>query len=29
MKYLPRGRAFRKLAAMVAGARVVREELGL
>jgi 5-methyltetrahydropteroyltriglutamate--homocysteine methyltransferase len=29
MKYLPRGRAFRKLEAMVAGARVVREELGL
>ena len=29
MKYLPRERAFRKLAAMVAGARLVREELGL
>jgi 5-methyltetrahydropteroyltriglutamate--homocysteine methyltransferase len=29
MKYLPRERAVRKLAAMVAGARVVREELGL
>ena len=29
MKYLPRERAFRKLAAMVAGARVVSEELGL
>ena len=29
MKYLPRERAFRKLEAMVAGARVVREELGL
>jgi 5-methyltetrahydropteroyltriglutamate--homocysteine methyltransferase len=29
MKYLPRGRAFRKLEAMVAGAKVVREELGL
>jgi 5-methyltetrahydropteroyltriglutamate--homocysteine methyltransferase len=27
MKYLPRERAFRKLEAMVAGARVVREEL--
>ena len=27
MKYLPRERAFRKLAAMVAGARIVREEL--
>jgi 5-methyltetrahydropteroyltriglutamate--homocysteine methyltransferase len=27
MKYLPRGRAFRKLEAMVAGARLVREEL--
>jgi 5-methyltetrahydropteroyltriglutamate--homocysteine methyltransferase len=29
MKYLPRERAFRKLEAMVAGARVVREDLGL
>jgi 5-methyltetrahydropteroyltriglutamate--homocysteine methyltransferase len=29
MKYLPRERAFRKLEAMVAGARIVREELGL
>ena len=29
MKYLPRERAFRKLEAMVAGAQVVREELGL
>jgi 5-methyltetrahydropteroyltriglutamate--homocysteine methyltransferase len=29
MKYLPRERALRKLEAMVAGARVVREELGL
>jgi 5-methyltetrahydropteroyltriglutamate--homocysteine methyltransferase len=29
MKYLPRERAFRKLEAMVAGARAVREELGL
>jgi 5-methyltetrahydropteroyltriglutamate--homocysteine methyltransferase len=29
MKYLPRERAFRKLAAMVAGARLVCEELGL
>jgi 5-methyltetrahydropteroyltriglutamate--homocysteine methyltransferase len=29
MKYLPRERAFRKLEAMVAGARLVREELGL
>jgi 5-methyltetrahydropteroyltriglutamate--homocysteine methyltransferase len=29
MKYLPREGAFRKLAAMVAGARLVREELGL
>jgi 5-methyltetrahydropteroyltriglutamate--homocysteine methyltransferase len=28
MKYLPRERAFRKLEAMVAGARLVREELG-
>jgi 5-methyltetrahydropteroyltriglutamate--homocysteine methyltransferase len=28
MKYLPRERAFRKLEAMVAGTRVVREELG-
>ena len=27
MKYLPRERAFRKLEAMVAGARLVREEL--
>ena len=29
MKYLPRQRAFHKLQAMVAGARLVREELGL
>jgi 5-methyltetrahydropteroyltriglutamate--homocysteine methyltransferase len=29
MKYLPRERAFRKLEAMVAGAQVVREEVGL
>jgi 5-methyltetrahydropteroyltriglutamate--homocysteine methyltransferase len=29
MKYLPRERAFRKLEAMVAGARLVREDLGL
>jgi 5-methyltetrahydropteroyltriglutamate--homocysteine methyltransferase len=29
MKYLPRDLAFRKLEAMVAGARLVREELGL
>jgi 5-methyltetrahydropteroyltriglutamate--homocysteine methyltransferase len=29
MKYLPRERAFRKLEAMVAGARIVREDLGL
>jgi 5-methyltetrahydropteroyltriglutamate--homocysteine methyltransferase len=29
MKYLPRERAFRKLEAMVAGAQVVRKELGL
>jgi 5-methyltetrahydropteroyltriglutamate--homocysteine methyltransferase len=29
MKYLPRKRAFRKLEAMVAGARLVRDELGL
>ena len=29
MKYLPRELAFRKLEAMVAGARVVREDLGL
>src|SRR5215203_2195905 len=29
MKYLPRERAFRKLVAMVAGARLVREQLGL
>ena len=29
MKYLPRERAFRKLHAMVAGARLVREDLGL
>jgi 5-methyltetrahydropteroyltriglutamate--homocysteine methyltransferase len=29
MKYLPRERAFRKLEAMVAGARLVREERGL
>jgi 5-methyltetrahydropteroyltriglutamate--homocysteine methyltransferase len=28
MKYLPRKRAFDKLEAMVAGARIVREELG-
>jgi 5-methyltetrahydropteroyltriglutamate--homocysteine methyltransferase len=28
MKYLPRGLAFRKLEAMVAGARLVRDELG-
>jgi 5-methyltetrahydropteroyltriglutamate--homocysteine methyltransferase len=28
MKYLPRGVAYRKLEAMVAGARIVREELG-
>jgi len=28
MKYLPRERAFRKLEAMVAGARLVREDLG-
>jgi 5-methyltetrahydropteroyltriglutamate--homocysteine methyltransferase len=28
MKYLPRERAFRKLEAMVAGAAVVRAELG-
>jgi 5-methyltetrahydropteroyltriglutamate--homocysteine methyltransferase len=28
MKYLPRERAFRKLEAMVAGARMVREEVG-
>jgi len=28
MKYLPRERAFAKLEAMVAGARLVREELG-
>jgi methionine synthase II (cobalamin-independent) len=27
MKYLPRERAFRKLEAMVAGARLVRAEL--
>jgi methionine synthase II (cobalamin-independent) len=27
MKYLPRELAFRKLGAMVAGARLVREEL--
>ncbi len=27
MKYLPRERAFRNLQAMVAGARLVREEL--
>jgi 5-methyltetrahydropteroyltriglutamate--homocysteine methyltransferase len=29
MKYLPRARAFRKLEAMVAGARLVAEDLGL
>jgi 5-methyltetrahydropteroyltriglutamate--homocysteine methyltransferase len=29
MKYLPRERAYRKLEAMVAGARLVRQELGL
>ena len=29
MKYLPRERAYGKLEAMVAGARIVREELGL
>ena len=29
MKYLPRERAFRKLEEMVAGARLVREDLGL
>ena len=29
MKYLPRDRAVRKLEAMVAGAWLVREELGL
>jgi 5-methyltetrahydropteroyltriglutamate--homocysteine methyltransferase len=29
MKYLPRERAFAKLEAMVAGARLVREDLGL
>ncbi len=29
MKYLPRETAFRKLEAMVAGARAVREELAL
>jgi 5-methyltetrahydropteroyltriglutamate--homocysteine methyltransferase len=29
MKYLPRERAFRKLESMVAGAWLVREELGL
>jgi 5-methyltetrahydropteroyltriglutamate--homocysteine methyltransferase len=29
MKYVPRERAFRKLQAMVAGARLVREDLGL
>ena len=28
MKYLPRELAFRKLEAMVAGARMVREEIG-
>jgi 5-methyltetrahydropteroyltriglutamate--homocysteine methyltransferase len=28
MKYLPRGRAFRKLEAMVAGAQLVRQEVG-
>jgi methionine synthase II (cobalamin-independent) len=28
MKYLPRGLAFRKLESMVAGARLVREDLG-
>ena len=29
MKYLPRERAYGKLEAMVAGTRLVREELGL
>jgi methionine synthase II (cobalamin-independent) len=29
MKYLPRERAYAKLEAMVAGARLVRGELGL
>jgi 5-methyltetrahydropteroyltriglutamate--homocysteine methyltransferase len=29
MKYLPRGVAYRKLQAMVAGAKIVREELGV
>jgi 5-methyltetrahydropteroyltriglutamate--homocysteine methyltransferase len=29
MKYLPRELAFRKLEALVAGARLVREDLGL
>ena len=29
MKYLPRERAFRKLDAMVSGARLVGDELGL
>jgi methionine synthase II (cobalamin-independent) len=29
MKYLPRETAFRKLEAMVAGARAVRDELAL
>jgi len=29
MKYLPRGIAYRKLQAMVAGAKIVREELGV
>ena len=29
MKYLPRELAFRKLEAMVAGARLVRDELGV
>jgi methionine synthase II (cobalamin-independent) len=29
MKYLTRELAFRKLQAMVAGARIVREDLGL
>jgi methionine synthase II (cobalamin-independent) len=29
MKYLPRERAYGKLEAMVAGARLVRQELGL
>ena len=29
MKYLPRERAYGKLEAMVAGARLVRDELGL